>query len=108
MTLGLVSPACTGFWGPESIWMLTFLGLDGEGEGLGLPTGHGTMPSLRTAGGKRRASVGAGVEWEEGGKWKFLNRKIKKENKSKYHLQYFPKKTLTNRCQRDATEINMK
>ena len=66
-----------------------------RGEGLALPTGQGTMPSPKTGREGRRASGGARGELEEGSKWKFLNGKIKKEKKSKHHLQYFSKKTLS-------------
>ena len=58
-----------------------------SGEGLGIPTGQGSLPSLKQGGGERRMSWGAGGEWEEGRKCKFLNGKmniyIEKNNKQK-------------------------
>ena len=54
--------------------MQSFLGLDGWEE-LGLPTGQGSLPSLKEGEGKRRVSGGAGGKWEEGRKCKFLNEK---------------------------------
>ena len=50
-------------------------------EGLGLPTGQGSLPSLKQGGGGRRGSGGVEGRWEEGRKWKFLNEKIKKRKK---------------------------
>ena len=49
-------------------------------EGLGLPKGQGTLPSLKEGVAGRRASGRVGEEWEEGRKCKFLNVKIKKLN----------------------------
>ena len=67
MALGLVSTACTGFFG-------TLVCLDAHlprpewtGEVLGLPTGQGNLPSLKTGGGGRRVSEGVGGDWEKGG-----------------------------------------
>ena len=37
-------------------------------EGLGLPIGQGALHTLRTGGGGRRVSGGAGGKWEEGRK----------------------------------------
>ena len=44
-------------------------------EGLGLPTGQGTLPSLKEVGVGRRVCSGVKGEWEEGRKCKFLNGK---------------------------------
>ena len=46
-----------------------------RGKGLGLPTGQDSLPSLKVGGGGRRVNGGAGEEWEEGRKCKFLNGK---------------------------------
>ena len=52
-----------------------------SGEGLGLPTWQGTLPSLKEGEGRRASGV-AGGEWEKGRKCKFLNGKIKKTQKT--------------------------
>ena len=53
-------------------------------EGLGLPTGQGSLPSLKERGRGRRVSGGAGGEWEKGRKCKFLNgKRLKIKNKTK-------------------------
>ena len=57
------------------------------GEGLGLPTGQGSLPSLKKRAGWTRESGVAGGEWEEGRKCKFLNGKIKKEKFKKEKAQ---------------------
>ena len=68
MTLGFVSTVCTGFLGSSSLCMCILLRL--SGEGLGLPTGQDTLPSLRTGGGGAegewgsRREVGRGEEME--------------------------------------------
>ena len=49
-----------------------------SGEGLGLPTERGSFPSLKQGRIGRRVSGGAGGDWEEGRKCKYLNGKIKK------------------------------
>ena len=49
-----------------------------RGECLGLPTGQGSLPSLKEGARGRRVSGRAGGEWEEGRKCKFLNGKKNK------------------------------
>ena len=39
MALGLVSSAYTGFLGIQSVWMLTFLDLDGVERNMNFPQG---------------------------------------------------------------------
>ena len=48
-----------------------------RGEGLGLPTGQGSPPSLKQRVGGRRGSGGAEGDWEEGRKCKYLNGELK-------------------------------
>ena len=65
MALGLVSSVCTGFLGSWSVWMLTFLDLEGGGEELGLPTGQETLTALGTGEGGGEGVRGAGGYCEE-------------------------------------------
>ena len=66
MALGFVSTACTGFLGSYSIWMHTFLSLDGEGRALDFPQGRVPCPLLGLEGGEgeweRRRKMG---RWEK-------------------------------------------
>ena len=71
MVLRFVSTACTGFLGSYSIWMRTFLGLDGEGRALDFPQVWVFGPLSVLEGENGWVSRGAGGKWEEGKKWKF-------------------------------------
>ena len=57
-----------------------------RGEGLGLHTGQGTLPSIRTGGGGRRVSGGVGGTWEE---VEILNGIIYKAIKNKKNLSWW-------------------
>ena len=56
MTLGLVSSAYTGVFGIQSVWILTFLDLEGEGRNLNFPQG-------------RKPGLPFGLEREEEKEW---------------------------------------
>ena len=73
--LGLVSTAQYWLFG-TLVYLDVHLPRPGwRGEGLGLPTGQDSLPSLKEGGGGRRGSEGGG-DWKEGRKCKFLNGKI--------------------------------
>ena len=60
MTLGLVSSAYSGFLGIQSVWILTFLDLEGAGRNLNFPQGR--KPCLLL--GMEREEEWEWVEWE--------------------------------------------
>ena len=59
-----------------------------RGEGLGLPTGQGSLFSLKQGGRGRTGCGGAEGDWEEGRKCKYLNGKIKNKNAKKERQGY--------------------
>ena len=48
LVLGFVSSACADFLGSWSVWMLTFLDLEGGGEEFELPAGQEALTALGT------------------------------------------------------------
>ena len=69
MALGLVSSAYSGFLGIQSVWILTFLDLEGGGEELELPTGQEALTALRDG-------EGGGGRW---GEWEGVGRRVEME-----------------------------
>ena len=65
VALGFISTACTGFFGILFSLNAYLAQLGCSGKGLGLPTGQGVLPSLRTGG----CVWGVGGKWEEERKW---------------------------------------
>ena len=64
MTLGLVSSAYSGFLGIQSVWILTFLDLEGEGRNLNYSQGR--KPGLLL--GMEREEERVWGEWEAVGR----------------------------------------
>ena len=73
MTLGLVSSAYSGFLGIQSVWILTFLDLEGAGRNLNYPQGRKPGQLL----GMEREEEREWGEWEgvgrRGGNGNFYN-----------------------------------
>ena len=72
MALGLVSSACTGFFGILVCLDAHLPRPGGRGEELELPTGQKTLTALRAGEGGGEGVRGVGGYWEEGQKWKLL------------------------------------
>ena len=72
MTLGLCFLCIYWIFGIQSVWILTFLDLEGGGEELELPTGQEALTALRDGEGGGEEVGEVGGWWEEGRKWKLL------------------------------------
>ena len=86
MALGFVSTACTGFLGSYSVWMHTFLGLNGRGRVLDFQQGRVSCSCLGLEEGKgewgswRKMGGGQEVEILNGIIYKAIKIKIKRMN----------------------------